>query len=206
MLPRAHPIVVAVALGWGATAGCGPSYQALYEGDAKFERCYALDEHPGRPMAEKATCWREWQDRHTFGQTRDRAQYAAARYRALSRMGEIPTDEALMQAAPGEIPEDRNVRVAPVPTSIYAPPPRVLGEADGGMPAPQNPKAIGDPTLSVIAPVDAGAPAPTPAPPASTAPPGRDCGDQCAESWRACADKADACEKGYRKCMRVCFK
>lgn len=195
-----------------ALDGCGPSYQALYEGDAKFERCYALDENPARSLGEKATCWREWQERHTFGQTRDRVEYASARYRALTRMHEAPTDEAMMQAAPGETPGNHNVRVAPIPTSAFAPPPRLLSD-DGGVPPVQNTRVLGDPTLPVIAPATGPASPAPPAPPAaapgspgSSGPPGSECGNRCAEAWRSCKDNPDACDKGYRKCMRVCFK
>src|SRR5690349_4487799 len=73
-----------------AVAGCGPSFQALYEGDARFEHCYALDESGTASMRQKSDCWRDWTLRYTYGQTRDRVEYAAARYRALTRAPEAP--------------------------------------------------------------------------------------------------------------------
>src|SRR4051812_3724316 len=103
--PRRRPLFVAgiaplVAL--AALAACGPSYQALYEGDARFEHCYALEEASLSSMQQRSDCWRDWMLRYTYGQTRDRVEYASARYRALSRAPQAPTDEAMMEAAPGE--------------------------------------------------------------------------------------------------------
>src|SRR4051812_27521825 len=88
-----------VILAIGATAaglGCGASFQAIYEGNARFERCYAMEERPQTPLVEKANCWQDWSERYTYGQTRDRIHYATARYVALSQS--VPTDEAMMMA------------------------------------------------------------------------------------------------------------
>ena len=30
----------------GSALACGPSFQAIYEGNSRFEHCYALDESP----------------------------------------------------------------------------------------------------------------------------------------------------------------
>jgi hypothetical protein len=180
-----------------SAAACGPSYQAIYEGDSKFEHCYALDENPNRPMSDKAACWREWQERYTYGQTRDRVEYAAGRFNALSRVPELPTDEAMMQAAPGETPGKRSIHAAPIPTNAFAPPPSTLAPDAGKAEPPRRNVA-----LSIAAPEAA----PVKLPPPPPAPPGADCRDKCATDWRACKESADACEKGYRKCMHVCFK
>jgi len=182
-----------------AAAACGPSYQAIYEGDSKFEHCYALDESPNRAMQEKAGCWREWEERYTYGQTRDRIQYATGRFSALSRVPDLPTDEAMMQAAPGETPGKRSVHAAPVPTNAFAPPPSTLTPegAKTASPAPQRPSSA----LSQAIPDSA----PLKLPPPPT-PPGADCRDRCASDWQGCKDNPTACEKTYRKCMHVCFK
>ena len=37
--------------------GCGPSFQTVYENDARFEHCYALDDTPTAAMEKKAACW-----------------------------------------------------------------------------------------------------------------------------------------------------
>lgn len=113
------------ALGLLGASACGPSFQAIYEGNARFEHCYALEENPQMPMRDKASCWRDWSERYTYGQTRDRIQYAIARYVALSQAPSLPTDEALMMAAPGEAPRVSAI-TAPAPTNAFAPPPKVL--------------------------------------------------------------------------------
>lgn len=44
----------------GGALACGPSFQAIYEGNARFEHCYALEENAQTGMREKAECWRDW--------------------------------------------------------------------------------------------------------------------------------------------------
>ena len=72
--------------------GCGPSFHAIYEGNARFEHCYALEENPQTGMKDRADCWRDWSEHYTYGQTRDRIQYATARYVALSQAPNVPTE------------------------------------------------------------------------------------------------------------------
>jgi hypothetical protein len=181
--------------------GCGPSFHAIYEGNARFEHCYALEENAESNMRERADCWRDWSERYTYGQTRDRIQYATARYVALSQAPNVPTDEALMMAAPGMTPRVTTI-TAPAPTSPYAPPPKVLDEADAMTP-PVRPSAR---TEVLGAPPDA---ATSPAPVATTQTlPQSGCSDECGRTFRACAvgDGGPPCEKAYGKCMRGCFK
>jgi hypothetical protein len=182
---------------------CGPSFQALYEGDARFEHCYALDESGSKSMKEKSDCWREWTLHYTYGQTRDRVEYAAARYRALSRAPEAPTDEAMMEAAPGE---GRGVSVAaPAPTSAFAPPPKTLAadldagafRTGGGLPG------YSDAAVVVQAQPE------TP----EARPPGSECAESCDSTWTHCKDKCagtpkacDACAAALKRCMRSCFR
>jgi hypothetical protein len=59
-------------------AACGPSFQATYECDVHFEHCYALDETAAADGA-KQRCWRDWLAGYTFGQPRDRVQFASSR-------------------------------------------------------------------------------------------------------------------------------
>lgn len=63
---------------------CGASYQAVYDGDVHFERCYRFDAEPTRSRDERLSCWSDWSQRHTHGQTADRIDYAAQRARTLS--------------------------------------------------------------------------------------------------------------------------
>ncbi len=101
-------------------AGCGPSFQAIYNGEARFERCYAMEERVEVSLQAKRECWKEWMDRYTFAQTRDRVEYASSRYKALSQLPGMPTDEALMEGAPGG--GERTQTALPAPTNAFAPP------------------------------------------------------------------------------------
>lgn len=188
------PILLAMA--------CGPSFQAIYEGDKRFEHCYALDDSPSAPMQEKANCWRDWMQNYTYGQTRDRVEYAAVRQRALSRVPSLPTDEAIMEAAPGMTPNSGVA--APAPTSAFAPPPQMMSGQDAGAPGGQARVASApDPAPSVV----------FVAPASSVQPPSSGCQDACSRGWDACKGKsdskdakADACNKTYKTCMRACFR
>jgi hypothetical protein len=218
--------VFGVVIGVGALGGalaCGPSFQAIYEGNARFEHCYALEENAQKPAAEKVDCWRDWSEHYTYGQTRDRIHYATARYVALSQSTNVPTDEAMMMAAPGMTPRQSTI-TAPAPTNAFEPPPKVLDDVDGGgliggkaLRPNESSKTVVFPPNTPRGPVPAVMPAPTmnataaapaasvdagPAPVAR--PPGADCTDPCAAKLRDC--KGATCEKTYRACMRACFK
>lgn len=207
-----------------AVAACGPGFQAVYEGNSRFEHCYGLEETPQATMREKADCWRDWSDHYTYGQTRDRIQYAIARYVALSQAPNVPTDEALMMAAPGVTPRVSTI-TAPAPTNAFAPPPKVL-DVDGGSGfvglAPP-PSAAGTAATAVAppsaakaaaAPKDAGAALPEDRANARSELPGALCEDRCKSAFATCKDgaKPDAgdparsCEPAYKKCMRGCFR
>jgi len=213
---RSKPLAARAALflGVAGIAACGPSFQALYESNARFEHCYALEESPQVPMADKAACWREWSERYTYGQTRDRIYYATARYVALSEAARnIPTDEALMMAAPGETPRRSNI-TAPTPTNAFAPPPKVLDPNEQPSAATAMVEVANIPVMDVDAGLVASSAAPPPAPL-----PGTSCADKCAGDYHACsggcqeetgssakAKECAACSKKYRACMRACFK
>jgi hypothetical protein len=197
-IPLAFAALAALALGVAGLA-CGPSYQALYEGDVRFEHCYAIEESSSISMNAKRDCWRGWVLHYTYGQTRDRVEYASARYRALTRAHQAPTDEAMMEAAPGEV-RISNI-AAPAPTSAFAPPPKTLEEgADGGEAgedASTLPTSYVDTKRVVVTEENA------PAPPASS------CVTGCDASWNRCrvcdGGKCEACTSTYKKCMRTCF-
>jgi hypothetical protein len=179
--------------------GCGPSFHAIYEGNARFEHCYALEEDSKTGMNERADCWRDWSEHYTYGQTRDRIQYAISRYVALAQAPNIPTDEALMMAAPGMTPRLTTI-TAPAPTSATEPPPKVLDPQDA------SPPQMRPSEQNVLVVADAG-PAPVP-PAASAAPaslPGASCTDACEQTFQGC-DGGATCARSYRTCMRGCFK
>jgi hypothetical protein len=194
---RAWSLVMAALV---LALGCGPSFQAIYEGDARFEHCYALEDDPSTGMQKKADCWAEWSKHYTYGQTRDRVEYASVRYRALSRVPVAPTDEAMMGAAPGEGTTSPGV-TAPAPTNAFAPPPNTLDAVD----AAAAPFAV--PTAAPATP-----PAPDAGAPKAVGPPKAACVDGCSDSWQACkgscADASTtcaACDKTYGKCVKGCF-
>jgi hypothetical protein len=205
MLPSGRT-TLAVASGLAASAvalACGPSFQAIYEGNSRFERCYALEENPQASMRAKADCWREWSDQYTYGQNRDRIQYAIARYVALSQAPNIPTDEALMMAAPGMTPRVSTI-TAPTPTDAFKPPPKVLDEdPDSGTPLRRSeiPKVLESFDLA-----DGGG--------VAAPPPGADCAAACEASLMACrgdcgaeaSAKCAGCDRIYTRCMKVCFR
>ena len=183
-----------------ASAACGPSYQSIYEGDAHFEHCYALDDASDIPLNQKRDCWNRWVTSSTAGQSRDRIEYANARAAALTRAQISPTDDSLMQAAPGG--GTTNQVLAPESTNAFAPPPKTLEAMDGGAAA-----AIASgvqPTSDGlrVAVVDAGE-----SPPA----PGASCTTDCNTTWQTCrtgctGTKCTKCAATYKTCMRGCFK
>lgn len=170
-----------------ALSGCGASFQSTYEGEARFEHCYALDEHADVARDAKERCWGEWRARYATGQNRDRIAYAETREKRLHDVAVAPTDEALMLAVPGQA---LGIGVAtPAPTSADAPPPARLAPVA--------------PVVSVAA-SDAAPPLPK-----ST------CTEACAGSFHVCqtarlvdthgGGRAD-CGGPYARCMQGCFK
>ena len=168
-------------------AACGASIQAIYEGDVRFEHCMALDSRPdGKPTIRRA-CWQEWVKFYTFGQTRDRVEYARLREKQLS--GASDFDEG--QWVSGD--DGKTASAVPDPTNALAPPPMMLTVDGGGAPAESD-------AAPPLPPLDK-----------DKAPPNSDCTGECEESWNFCRQecKAPACEKGclgkYKRCMRLCF-
>ena len=171
-------LLAAVAVG---AVACGPSFQAVYECDVRFEHCYALDQRAVSPDAKKE-CWREWLHGYTYGQSRDRVEYAATRFSELSLDPTLPTEER-------DLPKRARTMAAPVPTNAFAPPPSTAERS----------AASASPAQSVV-PRSAGNNAP-----------GEDCAVGCADYWKACHQTCkegtcDACDKAYKLCVPGCFQ
>jgi hypothetical protein len=160
-------------------------------------------------MPDKSSCWRDWSEHYTFGQTRDRVQYAISRYVALSRAGAAPTDEAMMMAAPGETPRTSIIN-APEPTNAFAPPPKVL---ESGEERKASTAAHPGEAAANVPFIDAGAATPPPV----VVLPQQVCNDKCGGDYKTCANGCEgdagpkakaciACESRYKTCMRGCFK
>jgi len=185
-LPRAITRVRLGAAGAFAlvTVSCGASINAVYEGDVRFEHCMALDmEKHVKPTIRKA-CWEEWTKFYTFGQTRDRVEYASLRMKQLSGASDFEESDVGTE-------EPRAASAVPEPTSALAPPPMMLAVDAGTGPA-----------------ADASADA---AADGSTAPPGSACVGACEATWSECkvACTTATCERGctgqYKRCVRKCF-
>jgi hypothetical protein len=171
-----------VLTGLGAVS-CGASIQAVYEGDVRFEHCMALDAQPEIKPTLRRACWDEWRKFYTFGQTRDRIEYASLRDRQLN--GASDFDEGEWQSSKAADPS-----AVPEPTSALAPPPMLIAVVDAGAvdasPAPQD------------AAIDSALPAAT-------------CMAECEQAWGSCLRecKTDPCEKAcavkYKRCMKRCF-
>jgi hypothetical protein len=180
-------------LAFGAFA-CGPSFQAVYESDVHFEHCYALDESPATADS-KEECWRVWLRGYTYGQSRDRVEYAAMRFSQLSLGPTLPSEEVRDARPRRRAP----AQGAPMPTNAFAPPPNLAASASA---------------------VPGAAP-PLPARDSPSRAPGAECSDGCAQRWSACRDACDAaqrhsqdpksggcdgCDRTYRACVPGCFR
>lgn len=162
---------------------CGASINAVYEGDVRFEHCMALDERGDVKSTIRKSCWGEWVKYYTFGQTRDRVDYARLREKHLS--GSSDFDDGSWS------PPMLAQRVVPEPTTVLAPPPMTLGDAGAS------------------SEVDAAAAASSSA--SALEPPAAACATPCRETWatakQACTNAA--CEKtaaaAYKRCMKKCF-
>lgn len=143
----------------GAVAACGPSLSNVHEGTVRFEHCNRLDLDQAVQKGECRKCWTSWLNEYTYGQPRDRIDYARRRAKSLANGDERPAlkfDE--------RSPEERQFYlVVPGPTSVHTPPPpvaTVVKNTDGG----------------------AGSLAKT----GDEAPPAEGCADQCRTTWKTC--------------------
>lgn len=121
-------LVLAVLIG-GSALSCGASIRSVYEGDVRFEHCMALDARPDVKPAQRRACWDEWASFYTFGQTRDRIDYARGREQQLT--GDVDDADA---SGPKVAALTAPPATAPDPTSAIAPPPMMLAAADAGAP------------------------------------------------------------------------
>jgi hypothetical protein len=190
-LPGRSPLAVLAAAGLAIVA-CGPSFQAVYEGDVRFEHCYALDQGPASPELKKE-CWRDWLRGYTYGQSRDRVEYAGMRFSELSLNATLPDEDRGGPRA--------HSMAVPVPTNAFAPPPGTAEHAvvEGTGTAATVPSSA--PRVATTT---------TPASQGSQAP-GAECAEGCAGYWKAChqtckAGACEACDKAYKLCVPGCFQ
>jgi hypothetical protein len=179
-----------------AAAGCKwshQSYPSAYEGEVRFEHCYRLDEECTASPEQRRRCWRDWVRSYTYGQSRDRIDYATRRERALAQA------QANGENAPPAIAavDPARVRAAasPTPTSAFAPPPRTVSP-DGGTDVPSLP------VLALAASAEG----------VRRTSPGSLCAGSCGSAWLECGQGCNKtaaclarCDDHYRTCMRGCF-
>lgn len=170
--------------------GCGPSFQVVYESDVHFEHCYALDQSEAATPP-KRDCWKSWLHAYTYGQPRDRVDYASARLAALSP-DEVPSGAKVASSTLG--PAATPAVEAPVPTNAFAPPPNIASASPDSGAAPSSASAGVSASAAVNLPRT----------------PGVDCVDACANVWTTCRTGCKGsgcapCDQAYRTCMPACF-
>jgi hypothetical protein len=178
-------VSIAVAVVAFTAISCGASIQAVYEGDVRFEHCMALDSQPEIKPTIRRSCWEEWEKFYTFGQTRDRVDYAEVRRKQLSIVSDFDEGDWASNS-------NAKAKAAPDPTSAAAPPPMMLA-SDAGTSSNDGGKA--SPTTDIDAKQATS----------------NECASSCEDSRKLCADqcKAPACDKscasGYKRCLKHCF-
>ncbi len=192
----------ALALGSAAVApACGPSVQSIHEGSVRFEHCYRLDLDVDIAPGHREACWKEWLGGYTYGQTRDRIDYARRRIRSFAS-GDTARPELTMEGE--RRPEERQFYlVVPGPSSLHAPPAPIATRVRG---------LDGGAADELEAATAASAPAPVPA----GSVPGQDCATACTTAFNSCraACAGDAgsqaacksCDPDFKRCMRRCFE
>lgn len=160
-------------------AGCGPSVQVLHEGTVRFEHCYRLDLDPRIAPSHRKACWRAWSERYSYGQPRDRLEYARRRIQA------IESNEPSPQLELGAAAERSSLAEPGGPINVHAPPPRVARPAQGLPVSNAQPltEAPGDGCSTTCRQHRT------------------TCLASCAEGAAQCS-----CEADYRACMVRCFE
>jgi hypothetical protein len=191
---RWDSLAVASALLFGAVynLGCGPSVQSIHEGSVRFEHCYRLDLELEVASSHRQACWTNWLERYTYGQTRDRLEYARRRVRA----GETARPELRVGGDAKEVESRQFYLVVPAPTSVHAPPPPIATRVNvTAEPPPASSAALAKSTVKAA--------------------PGADCAEGCRSAFsscnQACASDAKSaacksCDPDYKKCMQRCFE
>lgn len=188
--PRRAALLLAALLVAVTALSCGASIQAVYEGDVRFEHCMALDSRPDVEQPLRKLCWEEWIKFYTFGQTRDRIDYATKRVKQLVKPG-------AEDGAPAPSASSAPAAAVPEPTSALAPPPMML-VTDAGLDGSADASANSDAG-------DAGGDGD------AARPPGTECSAACEQAWSLCRKdcKAAPCDKScgtrYTRCVKRCF-
>lgn len=182
-------VLLAVTATLGGVFGCGPSVQSIYEGNVRFEHCYRLDLEQDVAITHRKACWTTWLDRYTYGQSRDKLEYARRRVRAFPS-GDTDRPQLKLGESPGSDMRQFYL-VVPAPTSVHAPPPPIATRMNISEPPP----ASSSDSLAKPAP-------------------GEDCSAACLAAFTSCNKACDpaakstackSCDPDYKKCMQRCF-
>lgn len=101
--------------------GCGPSFEAIQEGDLRFAHCDRLDLDRHISASHRLHCWREWQRVYTYGQTRDRIEYAKRRIAEVASGDPDPPFEL-----PSGESRPADARSPATPNPVHSPPPAIV--------------------------------------------------------------------------------
>ena len=203
-----------------ATTACGPSLTTVHEGTLRFEHCYRIDLEPEAKAPQQKACWSRWLGEYTYGQPRDRIDYARRRLNETN--GASPE---LRLTGERRAEERQFYVVAPAPADLHGPPPPVAtalpaaldaesanASAENAKEPPASPCAKS--CSSAWSSCDAACGAPAESAVASNASAGA---SGQPSSSRAASGKAaggkpgvgrgcEACSAAYGRCMRGCFE
>ncbi|HTV23783.1 MAG TPA: hypothetical protein VMG12_34065 [Polyangiaceae bacterium] len=159
--------------------GCGPSFEAIQEGDLRFAHCDRLDLDPNIAPSHRLHCWREWRRVYTYGQTRDRVEYAQRRIaEVVSGDTEPPFDLPTGSSRPADASHPAT------PNPAHVPPPAVvpLAGTDSALARDSPEGAFGPGCRSRCDALRAG------------------CAPSCETEARGCKD----CEASFESCLVHC--
>ena len=196
-------------------ASCGPSVQSIYEGDVRFEHCYRLDLEQDVATTHRQACWTTWLDRYTYGQSRDKLEYARRRVRAFGS-GDIDRPQLRLGDSQQQSDARQFYLVVPAPTSVHAPPPPIATRMNALDPPPSSPADVVVTTTPSGSTQAVGKTAPpSSAEVASKPAPGEGCSSECRSAFSSCNQACDpqaksaackSCAPDYKKCMQRCFE
>jgi hypothetical protein len=94
----------------------------VHEGTIRFEHCYRLDLEDAASAGQRWACWGLWLESYTYGQSRDRIEYARRRLNGAANAEHQPELRLT-----GDRPQEQRqfYLVVPAPTSVHATPPPV---------------------------------------------------------------------------------
>lgn len=136
---RLHCVLAPAFVGWLLATGCGPSFEAIQEGDLRFAHCDRLDLEPNVSPTHRLHCWREWRRMYTYGQTRDRLEYAQRR---IAEVVSGDTEPPFELPSGGSRPPSSSSIGTPSP--VHSPPPSVVPIAGTGAAQTQDAAPAGD--------------------------------------------------------------